>query len=459
MLIKKIKNKKINYFFSLIILLFGIFFIPYNVSAATIKLSPSNGLYQVGDTIRVKVLISSDTSVNAVAAKISYPTNLLTLSSISKSNSIISLWAQEPFYSNSEGLANFEGVILYGYTGDSGNIATLVFKAKATGTANLKFNSSSILANDGSGTEVLTSKNGSTLTIIKEKTQTEIIPGKVINENSFITIKEISEGDNYYRNKFSITTDQEVKDQLYSIQIDSMNPIMWIDEGTHIFETPSLGEGSHTIRIIASDLSLNLLSGSLDFSTKTLKTPIITYYTKKTKLGEPIIIRGLADQYVDVEFVSKNKETGESIIGHAQVNIDGKFTYIPESENEIGVYSITARSKAKNGITSSYMNPIEVIVADSFFNILIAKIIKIFIIILPFLVLILFLLLIIYAIYRIKKYQNHLRDRVMETEKSLAQKFEKLEGETQGQIKDDIKRTEESIKGEMKDLEKDVEDL
>jgi hypothetical protein len=455
----KIKSKIIFRFFILSIFLFSIFIITPKALAATINLNPANGLYKVGDTIYLNVSISSDTSVNAVAAKISYPTDLLTLSSISKDKSIVSLYAQQPLYSNIEGIATFEGVILYGYTGDSGNILTLVFKAKNIGTANIKFNTASILANDGEGTETLSGKNGSTLTIIKGEGQ-EITPVKGEKGSTVITIKEINESDNYSRNKFFITADRTVKDNLYSIQIDSMNPIMWIDEGTHIFETPLLSEGIHTIRIIASDLNLNLLSGSLDFSTKILKVPVVTSYTKKVKVGQPIIIRGLADPYVDVEFASTNNETSEVVLGHAQTNIDGKFTYIPENENEAGSYSITARARAKNGVNSGYMDSIEILVKDSFFKVLLAKIMRMIAILMPYLILIIiFILLIMYAIYRIKKYQIYLRRKLKEKEDITTQEFKKLEQETQNQVRGDIEKTEAVIGGGMKDLEKDVENL
>jgi len=64
------------------------------------------------------------------------------------------LWPRDAVYSNSDGFANFEGVMLNGYTGNAGNIITLIFKAKAVGTASIRFTNVSILANDGSGTDI-----------------------------------------------------------------------------------------------------------------------------------------------------------------------------------------------------------------------------------------------------------------------------------------------------------------
>jgi hypothetical protein len=149
-----IKNK--NLFFCVFFLFFSIFFFSnYNkVFAATINFSPVTSTYSVGDIIKVKVVVSSDKSINAVSGKVSFPTDLLSLTSLSKSSSIVSLWAQEPSFSNRSGVVSFEGVILNGYIGNSGNILTLVFKAKSTGRASLIFSGVSILANDGNGTDI-----------------------------------------------------------------------------------------------------------------------------------------------------------------------------------------------------------------------------------------------------------------------------------------------------------------
>ena len=138
--------------------------------AATLSLSPPSGSYSVGDTINVRVVLSSSgQSANAVSGTIDFPRALLTLNSISKANSIVSLWAQEPSYSNTNGTASMEGVILNGYTGQNGTIVTLSFKAKAVGNANIKFTSSSVLANDGQGTNILSNSSQANFNIVKAK--------------------------------------------------------------------------------------------------------------------------------------------------------------------------------------------------------------------------------------------------------------------------------------------------
>lgn len=148
------------------ILLYFFVGVPH-VSAATINLDSTAKSYQVGDTIAIRVAVTSSTSINAVSAQISFSKDLLTLTSISKTPSLVSLWAQDPTYSNSTGTASFEGIILDGYKGIKGTVTTLFFKAKSVGTAHIEFSSASILANDGNGTEVLSGKSNSIITITK----------------------------------------------------------------------------------------------------------------------------------------------------------------------------------------------------------------------------------------------------------------------------------------------------
>lgn len=122
--------------------------------ASTLDLTSSSLNYKVGDTIYIKAIVKSDSSINAISSKISYSKDFVSLSSISKAGSIISLWAQEPKFSNNTGVASLEGVILSGYSGNYGDVVTLVFKANKEGQAEVKFSDVSILANDGSGTDV-----------------------------------------------------------------------------------------------------------------------------------------------------------------------------------------------------------------------------------------------------------------------------------------------------------------
>jgi hypothetical protein len=143
--------KKTIYFLSFFIF----FFIAAPSSAATLYFSPNSGTKQVGKDFSVSVYVSSpDQAMNAASGNIDISSNL-EIVSVSKSGSIFSLWAQEPSFS--AGTFSFEGIVLNpGYTGVGGKIATLTVRPKSTGEANLKFSGAAVLANDGSGTNILT---------------------------------------------------------------------------------------------------------------------------------------------------------------------------------------------------------------------------------------------------------------------------------------------------------------
>jgi hypothetical protein len=141
--------------------LFSIFYFLFSTAtaqAATLYFSPSSGSHTVGSAFSVGVYVSSaDQAMNAASGVISFPSDKLEAVSLSKTGSILTLWVQEPSFSNSVGTVNFEGVLFNpGFTGATGQIITINFRAKAAGTALLNFPSGSVLANDGRGTNILT---------------------------------------------------------------------------------------------------------------------------------------------------------------------------------------------------------------------------------------------------------------------------------------------------------------
>src|SRR3989344_7735403 len=185
-LIKAPKHTKILVFIGLVFVFFSVC---GAAKAATLYFSPSSGTQAVGTTFSVGVYVSSaDQAMNAASGVISFPSDKLTVESISKSGSIFSLWVQEPSFSNppagGQGTVNFEGIVLNpGYAGNSGKILNITFKAKAAGVANVSFSSGSVLANDGNGTNILTEFIGASFSLgiaglgVPEAVTPQEIPG------------------------------------------------------------------------------------------------------------------------------------------------------------------------------------------------------------------------------------------------------------------------------------------
>lgn len=171
-------SKKLTWLFfgAALFLAFG--FRATAVQAASLYLSPSSAEYNVGRTFFLTVGVSSASqAVNAISASISFSTDKLEVTEVSKSGTVMGLWVKEPSFSNASGMVNFEGIILNpGFTGNAGKLVVIGFKTKAAGTATVTVSSGSILANDGLGTNITSGLGKFTATIKGEAAGTTPTP-------------------------------------------------------------------------------------------------------------------------------------------------------------------------------------------------------------------------------------------------------------------------------------------
>jgi hypothetical protein len=107
--------------------------------------------------------------MNAASADILFPSDKLRVLEVTEGRSVMTMWVQKPAFSNTAagGYVNFAGIVLNpGFTGTAGNVMTIRFQALATGDAPLSMVDGSILANDGSGTNILDSLGTGDITVI-----------------------------------------------------------------------------------------------------------------------------------------------------------------------------------------------------------------------------------------------------------------------------------------------------
>jgi hypothetical protein len=152
-------------FFVIFFAVAGVFFSADPARAASLYFSPASVSVLAGHSFSVNVgVTSADKAMNAASGTVSFPSDMVEVTSITKTDSIISLWVQEPSFSSNS--VNFEGIVLNpGYTGSAGRIITINFRAKAAGVATLNFSAGSVLANDGLGTSILSGMGNATITI------------------------------------------------------------------------------------------------------------------------------------------------------------------------------------------------------------------------------------------------------------------------------------------------------
>lgn len=140
---------------------------PLAIHAASLSLSPSTSSVSVGDIVSVRALVSTDgESVNSSNAIIRFPADMLEVVSVTKSSSVFPLWIEEPSFSNSEGSLSYHGGIPNpGFVGQAKEIVSIAFRAKKQGEATLLFSDSAVRANDGLGTDVLSSTQSASIRI------------------------------------------------------------------------------------------------------------------------------------------------------------------------------------------------------------------------------------------------------------------------------------------------------
>ena len=152
---------KINFYFLAVIFSFTllIFSLASGATAATLFLAPSLGSYSAGNTFSASVKVNTDgKAINTAEATLTFDPTKLSVAGISKTSSVFSLWVSEPTFSNTDGTISFAGgKPSPGFTGSSGTLLTITLKGLTAGTANVNFSSASVLADDGLGTNILSS--------------------------------------------------------------------------------------------------------------------------------------------------------------------------------------------------------------------------------------------------------------------------------------------------------------
>lgn len=155
--------KVFSCFFVFLFVLFSVLTSPQaRGTGASLFISPFSGSVTLGGTFDVSVLINTgENSINAVDISLKFPADMLQVVNPSAGRSFISIWIQQPRFSNSQGTLTFQGgVPSPGIKTSSGLVTTITFRAIKTGQARVDFVSAKILKNDGRGTDILTAKSG-----------------------------------------------------------------------------------------------------------------------------------------------------------------------------------------------------------------------------------------------------------------------------------------------------------
>lgn len=164
--------------FHLLLFLFIGFTSASFAEAATLSVYPAINGHHVGDIFSVNIIVTDlQQAMNAASGVITFPVSQLEVVSLSKEGLLLSLWVKEPVFSNVNGTVSFEGVVPNpGFSGVTGKLLTVTFKAKTVGFGDIKFASGSVLANDGRGTNMLTGFGNAKISLTNPPTPTTVPP-------------------------------------------------------------------------------------------------------------------------------------------------------------------------------------------------------------------------------------------------------------------------------------------
>jgi hypothetical protein len=261
---------------------------------ATMEIAPSVGTHKVYDDVTLYVLISSDNQdVSAVEGHLSYNPKELTVTHVSKNNSPISSWTQEPLVNAELGEIVFGGALATATKMKSTTVLTFRVRPERSGETRIRFDGgAAIISADGLGSNILTSFKSGKYRILPEDlsdepalggtpTPTPVIASSASNNAQsgevlgFATQTPPLVVDRTPPADFILTevpgrslddidivvnvsaVDEGAGIDYYTFAIDDGAPVRWEDRGTHHFVYQATTTGAHTLTGVVYDRAGN----------------------------------------------------------------------------------------------------------------------------------------------------------------------------------------------------------
>ena len=171
-------------FASMLGLVIALLIIPLFAQGARLYLEPANGQYHRGDTFIAEVKLDTESEeINTAQVNLTFPQNLLEVVDFSEGNSILTLWPEEPSFSNQNGQISFSGGVPNGYQGTDGLLGKIIFRvvsrSVSRGFAEVVFqDDSQVLLNDGFGTPAKLSFREGNYEIVERPKELPVISSK-----------------------------------------------------------------------------------------------------------------------------------------------------------------------------------------------------------------------------------------------------------------------------------------
>lgn len=102
----------------------------------------------------VNILIDTEKQeVNTVSATLTFSSKNIVVRDVSDANSLINIWIEKPSFSEKDSKIHFSGIVPGGYNGSRGQLIKIFLEVGRNGEINFSPTESTVLLNDGIGTE------------------------------------------------------------------------------------------------------------------------------------------------------------------------------------------------------------------------------------------------------------------------------------------------------------------
>lgn len=432
-------TQKLKKLYKLILfLVFISCFYPLTAKAqkASFNLRPENGSFSVGSTFYVDILINAEgIAVNASQATISFSADKLKVVELSKKSSIFTLWPEEPVFSNSEGRVSFlGGVPSPGFIGESGKVITILFQAKSVGQATLSFSGEKILANDPYGTNIFSSSQTGSYSIVAPSEYQPPIEAPSEGPESDkepplpfeITIDNEGDPTNPTPLLYFQAQDKGSGMSHYEVKIGEKEPIRVERGKTTPFRMPVQSPGIFPILVKAIDRAGNFIESKAEVRIESIAVPKITICPQVFKSGEEMIYLGGTALPGTKIVISLLKD--EELVKEWEVTSDaeGDWSLAKEGLFKSGNYKILAKAKDSRGAESYPSEPciLKIILGGISIGpwIITYKSLTLF----GLIIFIILLLLFIYLLYRVQRTRRIIEIEVLDLKKKFYKEYYEL---------------------------------
>jgi hypothetical protein len=324
--------------------------------AAELFVNPFDATVTEGDVIRLRVGVNTQgVSVNNGESTVSFPADLMQVVSIDTSSSIFDLWVSKPTFSNANGTISFNGGVANpGFTGSNGTLFWITGRAKKAGVANISLQSSFVRANDGLGTNVLSSTRNTSVTIAKavekpvEKEPTEDLARDVMSPDTlFIAVMKNDQGQLV---AMLDAHDNEGVDH-FTIAIGDREPVklVAVNDATTYIIPKDLKDGVYILTAAAYDKAGNSKKQTVNINIDS-NMPEITYFSKEVVVGHEAHVAGATampntEVLLAVVYPSRRLETYL-----LETDESGKFDFDTEPLQQIGEYTLWIQKTEVDGV-------------------------------------------------------------------------------------------------------------